>query len=220
LFSIGLETEPTKPWESTVSNPEPAGVAAQRPADAESLHLFLFDDVKSEEAAATPSPADASEPISFDSLSPWPANVASPALAEKLLKGAEAPELLRPSIKRVQETLSPLERAALYGEAVPFDSAPLRDAVLVRWRLTAAIELQPAAEAEAEPAAAEPEPRRPRVDLAALEQLLTDADVALAALRAPDQAVEELKAGFSAARGTLAKEAVRLAEVSRALAHQ
>jgi|GEM_PF-3886274 len=225
VFSIDLEPKRPNPWESTISapeNPAPA-VSAEPPADPESLRQLLFDDVKSAApAAAPPPPTDASGPIGFDSLSPWPANIATAAVAEKLLKGSDAPEPLRSSIKRVQETLSPLERAALHGEVLPFDPAPLRNAVLVRWRLVAAIELQPASEPESQPnsAPAETESRPLRVDLAALEQLLTDADVALASLRAPDDSYEEIRSGFNAARAVLAKEAVRLAEASRALAHQ
>lgn len=183
-----------------------AGADSAKSSDSTSLHLLLFDDLNPTDSSSPTAASEAEAKISFDSVALWPGSVPSTAVAQKLLLGSEAPEAFRASVKQVLEALGPLERAALLGEVLPFDPAPLRQAVLVRWRLVAALQLQPAPGA--------------RIDTAALDLLVTEADSALSAVRAPADCYAEIKSGYDTARAALAREAVKLAEASRAFAHE
>jgi len=187
------------------NSPADAAFGGERPAAAgpSPLHALLFEDVDASDPYASGLAADPAYDAFFDPAALWPRGLLSSQLAAKLLTSAEPPELLQPSIRRLQSALVPIERAALDGGALPFDGEPLRKAVLLRWQLSAALDLKPPVESN--------------IDTAALDHLLAETDVVLCGLQVPADAPKETRRAFDSARTGLVKQAVRLAEVARTL---
>jgi hypothetical protein len=167
------------------------------------LHALLFEDVDVSDPYLAGLATDPTFDAFFDPAAPWPRGVLSSQLAARLLTSAEPPELLQPSIRRLQSALGPIERAALEGGGLPFEGEPLRKAVLLRWQPSAALDLKPPVEGS--------------IDTAALDHLLAETDVVLSGLQVPTDAPKETRRAFDSARTGLVKEAVRLAELARTL---
>jgi hypothetical protein len=187
-----------------IANVAKEAVSNERPAtDPSPLHALLFEDVDASDPYASGVAADPAYDAFFDPAALWPRGVLSSQLAVKLITSAEPPESLQPSIRRLQSALGPIERAALDGGGLAFDSEPLRKAVLLRWQLSAALDIRPPAE--------------DNIDTAALDHLLAETEVVLSGLQVATDARKETRRAFDSARTGLVKEALRLAEVARTL---
>jgi len=130
----------------------------------------------------------------------WPCNVPSNAQASQLFSADRARADKDGPSGKLWSSLTETETNALMGQQSSLDLTALRHATLVRWRLANALETKP--------------PPGSPVDVAALEQLLNEADAALSKVQVPDAATEAVRAGYASARRALAKEAVALSEVA------
>jgi hypothetical protein len=101
-------------------------------------------------------------------------------------------------LERFLKTVSEAGQSLLAGELVEFDAAPFFGAVASRFRIAVALEQRPASSQH--------------VDTQSLEQLLAQADRAIAALRAAEDAADGGLPVFEAERGALVKAAVLLSE--------
>jgi hypothetical protein len=182
-----------------------------------SLHSLVMEeegDAAAPVAAAAPvlSPVGPAAPIipSAPLLQPtkaapvvkWPADVPSHAQAEQILSGgAEAPAALHETTRNILASCSEIETAALWGNELPFDPAGVRNAVVMKWRLAAALTLQPTGTAG--------------IDGPALDALLVEVDDAMAKLPPADGLDEATVQALGELRGALARDAVALSEVAQ-----
>jgi hypothetical protein len=155
--------------------------------------------------AALFGPAEASAnveaaPLQLPQSGDWPRTVPSAIDALNVLTGVvAAPPSLSSLSERIAQSLGSLAREALTEHHREFDTSLLLGSIAARWRIGAAKELRPQ--------------QTGPVDTGALEQLLTDADHALAGLlQLGPEASAEVRALFNAERGALAHSAVALAQ--------
>jgi hypothetical protein len=165
-------------------------------APSNSLFTALFGQEGGDQGSAAPAP------IKINPQVEWPRGVPSAFDALSLLTGvASVPPELGPVTDRIAASLGERARLALTKHHQTFNSQLLLGSVGARWRIAAAHELKPK---QAAPVATD-----------ALEQLLADADLALAGLRqVPADVPAEVKAVFDYERNALARAAVGLAEVA------
>ncbi len=111
------------------------------------------------------------------------------------------------AIESLWSTLTEVELGTLLERPSALDLSALKEAVIVRWRLTHALETKPA--------------RGVPIDLGALEGLLKEADTALTNLQTPPEAATAtVRASFASARAALAKNAVALSNFAAEFAQQ
>ncbi len=110
------------------------------------------------------------------------------------------------TLAKLRSQLTEVESSSLKAGGGAIDLSGLRNAVVTRFRLAAALGVKP------EPGVA--------VDSAALEELLDETDVVLSILQLPEAATERVRAAFSAARSAMAKDAVALSEIAAELARR
>lgn len=121
----------------------------------------------------------------------WPGNVPSQEQALAVLRGRQTLAVSLPGARKLQEKLTQPEREALLQEGV---GNALSEALAVRWRLAAALDLLLTSEG--------------RVDQVALDALMAEVDRALAALRATDTPSPELALAIDRTFESLTQEAV------------
>jgi hypothetical protein len=167
----------------------------------------LFDDEPAPEPKPPATPAAPAPPAGAKPPPPpappgdrdWPASILSLAEASGFLRGErEVTPALAPALERFLKTVSEAGQSLLAGELVEFDAAPFFGAVASRFRIAVALEQRPASSQH--------------VDTESLEQLLAQADRAIAALRAAEDAGDGGHKVFEAERGALVKAAVVLSE--------
>ncbi len=112
---------------------------------------------------------------------------------------------LRPVTEKVVAALSTAEKAAAQGQKLPFDPAPMRRAVGLRWQVAAAIDTLP--------------PLGTKLDQGAVQAILVGIDEVLAELKeqADDAGPEALRA-LETVRHALVKEAIDLTEALQQVA--
>ena len=155
-------------------------------------------------AAAEPTPPPASMPTAV-----WPGTVLSAtdglAVVRAALSGLWPEQRLRPVTERVVAALSTAEKAAAQGQKLPFDPAPVRRAVGLRWQVAAAVDTLPSPGAQ--------------VDPAAVQAILVGIDEVLAALKEQsDDAGPEALRAIETVRHALVKEAIDLTEALQQVA--
>jgi hypothetical protein len=121
----------------------------------------------------------------------WPGNVPSQEQAVEVLRGRQTLAMSLPGARKLQEKLTQPEREALLTNGV---ADALREALGVRWRLAAALDLLLTSEG--------------RVDQSALDALMAEVDRALEALRATNAASPELALAIDRTYEALTQEAV------------
>jgi hypothetical protein len=198
--------------------PAAAAVAARptpapaRPSEGAAREA-AFDAIFTEEAVAgaptRPPAADPSPPPSPASSTVWPGTVLSAddglSVVRAALSGLWPEQRLRPVTERLLAALSTAEKAAAQGHELPFDPAPVRRAVGIRWQVAAAIDTRP--------------PLGAQVDQGAVQAILMGIDEVLAALKeqSDDAAPEALRA-IETVRHALVKEAIDLTEALQQVA--
>lgn len=153
-------------------------------------------------AAVAPSPAPAPESVEAE----LPSDEDLAALLGDALAGVlPAHAGLRQLAQRVAGSLSALERAALTGDELPCDPAPLRTAALLRWRVEAVLER---ARGGSGP-----------IDAPSAARLPAALDRALQALQESSGAMPAAaKAEVAAIRNALVREAIHLTDALARLA--
>ena len=154
--------------------------------------------------AAAPIPPPASVPTAV-----WPGTVLSAtdglAVVRAALSGLWPEQQLRPVTEKVVAALSTAEKAAAQGQKLPFDPAPMRRAVGLRWQVAAAIDTLP--------------PLGTKLDQGAVQAILLGIDEVLAELKeqADDAGPEALRA-LETVRHALVREAIDLTEALQQVA--
>ncbi|HET8724272.1 MAG TPA: hypothetical protein VFM53_08685 [Anaeromyxobacteraceae bacterium] len=169
----------------------------------------LFDE--SVAADLTPVPIAASAPAGAmpPPSATWPANVLSAddglSVVRAALSGLWPEARLRPVTEAVVASLSTAEKAAALGQNLPFDAAPVRRAVGLRWQVASALDSLP--------------PTGSPVDQHAVQAILLGIDEVLAALKeqGDDAGPESLRA-VESVRHALVKEAIDLTEALQGIA--
>ncbi len=197
--------------------PTPGPLPAPPPAPAASAAGDAqFDAIFEDEAAAdaaTPPP----EPVPVPEPTPpptapssvWPGTVLSAtdglAVVRAALSGLWPEQRLRPVTERLVASLSTAEKAAAVGQKLPFDAAPVRRAIGLRWQVAAAIDTLPALGAQ--------------IDQIAVQDILVGIDDVLAEMKieSEDVAPEVLRA-LEGIRHALVKEAIDLTEALQQVA--
>ena len=172
----------------------------------ESKSLFDFPDASLEQSPSRTSSASGSRQPTDFGAAPWPSGVPQPERALELLRGKVQDETWSGSLAKLRSQLTDVESSALKPGGASINLSGLKDAVVTRFRLAAALSVKP------EPGAA--------VDGAALERLLDQTDVVLSKLKLPEAATEPVRAAFSAARSAMARDAVALSEIAAELARR
>jgi hypothetical protein len=165
--------------------------------------------------AAVPGPvptAAATAPMAPPSAPPplavWPGTVLSATDGQAVVRAALSglwpePHLLA-TTRKVVEGLSTAEKAATLGQKLPFDPAPVRRAVGLRWQVAVALDTLPVQGAE--------------VDRPAVQAILGGIDEVLAQLKiVTDDASPEAMRALEAIRHDLVKEAIDLTEALQKL---
>ena len=139
----------------------------------------------------------------------WPGTVLSAddglAVVRAALSGLWPEQRLRPVTEKVVAALSTAEKAAAQGHKLPFDPAPVRRAVGLRWQVAAAIDALPV-------------PGAP-IDQGAVQAILGGIDDVLSALKEQsDDAGPEALRAIETVRHTLVKEAIDLTEALQQVA--
>jgi hypothetical protein len=129
----------------------------------------------------------------------WPANVPLQDKALEVLRGELKLAASLPGARKIQESLTQPERESLHPDS---PAEALREALCVRWRLAAAQDLRPNSDG--------------KVDPAALNALLADADRALDALQAVTAPTTELALAIDRTCETLTQEAIDFTSQARA----
>ena len=223
--SPALRPAPTPGVRAAPTPPRPAVTPAARaaptprpPPPVEDPFEGIFDDA---EEAGTPAsaPAPAPVPLAAAPAAPpptappatavWPATVLAAAdglgIVRAALSGLWPEPRLRPTTERVVAGLSTAERAAALGQKLPFDAAPVRRAVGLRWQVAAALDTLP--------------PQGAPVDQPAIQAILGGIDEVLGTLKdlSDDAAPEALRA-LETVRHALVKEAIDLTEALQSVA--
>ena len=139
----------------------------------------------------------------------WPGTVLSAtdglAVVRAALSGLWPEQRLRPVTEKLVAALSTAEKASALGQKLPFDPAPVRRAIGLRWQVAAAIETLP--------------PTGAQVDQAAVQGILGAIDDVLAELKVlcDDAGPEPLRA-LERVRHALVKEAIDLTEALQQVA--
>ncbi|HQR29467.1 MAG TPA: hypothetical protein PLL32_03590, partial [Anaeromyxobacteraceae bacterium] len=188
--------------------PQPARPSAASGSAGESFE-GLFDE--SVAAELTPVPVAAAAPAGGmpPASATWPANVLSAddglSVVRAALSGLWPEARLRPVTESVVASLSTAEKAAALGQNLPFDAAPVRRAVGLRWQVAAALASLP--------------PSGSPVDQQAVQSILLGIDEVLAALKeqSDDAGPESLRA-VESVRHALVKEAIDLTEALQGVA--
>src|SRR5712692_1388516 len=190
----------------TLAPPGAIGVAGVSPTALESKSLFDFLDASSGQSLSGTTSASASvQPTDFGGAL-WPSGVPQPERALDLLRGKVHDETWSATLAKLRSQLTDVESSVLKPGGGAIDLSGLKNAVLTRFRLAAALSVKP------EPGVA--------VDGAALELLLDETDVVLSKLKLPEAATEPVRAAFSAARSAMARDAVALSEIAAELARR
>jgi hypothetical protein len=191
--------------------PRPVMTPAPRPAMAPPVPLDgLFDEeavadaTTSEPAAAAAAAVPVAPPPSAPApLAVWPGTVLSAvdgqAVVRAALSGIWPEPRLRAATEKLVASLSTAEKAATLGQKLPFDPAPVRRAVGLRWQMAAALETLPVHGAQ--------------VDQPAVQAILGGIDDVLASLKtlSDDARPEDLRA-LEGVRHALVKEAIDLTD--------
>jgi hypothetical protein len=190
--------------------------APQRPtADLAEGSAFdtIFDDESGDDGAGgvvAPLPvAEPPPPPPSATSTVWPATVLSAddglAVVRAALSGLWPEQRLRRVTEKVVAALSTAEKAAAQGHKLPFDPAPVRRAVGLRWQVAAAIDVLPL-------------PGAP-IDQGAVQAILGGIDDVLSALKEQsDDAGPEVLRAIETVRHTLVKEAIDLTEALQQVA--
>jgi hypothetical protein len=211
---------PATPRPAVATTPSPSPVPVARPAPSPlpaPAQDVNFEGIFEEEAAvdpATPEPVTArpveATPAPYaPTSSVWPGTVLSAAdglaVVRAALSGLWPEQPLRPVTEKVVAALSTAEKAAALGQKLPFDAAPVRRAVGLRWQVAAAIDTLP--------------PVGAPIDQASVQAILVGIDEVLAELKveADDAAPEALRA-VEAVRHELVREAIDLTEALQQVA--
>ncbi len=133
----------------------------------------------------------------------WPANVPSQEKALEVLRGELKLAASLPGARKIQESLTQPERESLQPDS---PAEALREALCVRWRLAAAQDMRANSEG--------------KVDPAALNALLADAERILDALQAVTAPSTELALAIDRTCETLTQEAIDFTSQARAPAPQ
>jgi len=227
---VAVRPAPTPPPPAATPRPRPVmaapGPPAARPpaptpspspppsisAEDEDLSFEGIFDEETVADAAAPLPAAAAAPIPPPASVPtavWPGTVLSAtdglAVVRAALSGLWPEQQLRPVTEKVVASLSTAEKAAAQGQKLPFDPAPMRRAVGLRWQVAAAIDTLP--------------PPGTRLDQAAIQSILLGIDEVLAGLKeqADDAGPEALRA-LETVRHALVREAIDLTEALQQVA--
>ena len=119
--------------------------------------------------------------------------------------GSGPEQRLRPVTEKLVAALSTAEKASALGQKLPFDPAPVRRAVGLRWQVAAAIETLP--------------PMGAQVDQGAVQGILGGIDDVLAELKVlSDDAGPEALRALEGVRHALVKEAIDLTEALQQVA--
>ncbi len=184
----------------------------------ESAFDTIFDEEPGDEAAggvaaggvAMPLPAaELPSPPPSVTSTVWPGTVLSPedglAVVRAALSGLWPEQGLRRVTEKVVAALSTAEKAAAQGQKLPFDPAPVRRAVGLRWQVAAAIDALP--------------PLGAQIDQGAVQAILGGIDDVLSALKEQsDDAGPEALRAIETVRHTLVKEAIDLTEALQQVA--
>jgi hypothetical protein len=182
---------------------------APRPAVAPPGPLDALFDEEAAAAATTSAPAAvaavpaAPPPSAPAPLAVWPGTVLSAvdgqAVVRAALSGLWPEQRLRAATEKLVAGLSTAEKAATLGQKLPFDPAPVRRAVGLRWQMAAALDTLPVHGAQ--------------VDQPAVQAILGGIDDVLASLKtlSDDARPEDLRA-LEGVRHALVKEAIDLTE--------
>jgi hypothetical protein len=202
-------TTPVMPRVPAATPPRPSAPVATPPGPAESFD-GLFDESVAPDLTPVPLPtADAAPPTAPAPAATWPASVLSAAdglsVVRAALSGLWPEARLRPVTEAVVGSLSTAEKAAALGQKLPFDAAPVRRAVGLRWQVAAALDSLP--------------PTGSPVDQQAVQGILLGIDEVLGALKeqGDDAGPESLRA-VEAVRHALVKEAIDLTEALQKVA--
>jgi hypothetical protein len=187
--------------------PRPVMTPAPRPAAAPPGPLdALFD----QEGAADATPSEPAAVAAIPAAPPppaplavWPGTVLSAvdgqAVVGAALSGLWPEQRLRAATEKLVASLSTAEKAATLGQKLPFDPAPVRRAVGLRWQMAAALDTLPVHGAQ--------------VDQASVQAILGGIDDVLAALKTlSDDANPEALRALEGVRHALVKEAIDLTE--------
>jgi hypothetical protein len=189
--------------------PRPVMTPAPRPAMAPPGPLdALFDeeaaaDANTSEPAAVAAVPAAPPPPAPAPLAVWPGTLLSAvdgqAVVRAALSGLWPEQRLRAATEKLVASLSTAEKAATLGQKLPFDPAPVRRAVGLRWQMAAALDTLPVHGAQ--------------VDQPAVQAILGGIDDVLASLKtlSDDARPEDLRA-LEGVRHALVKEAIDLTE--------
>ena len=192
-------------------SPTPAPVPVPAGGDEESTFESIFDDDGAPEVPAAPperSDVPAAPPPSMPT-SVWPGTVLSAtdglAVVRAALSGLWPEQRLRPVTEKLVAALSTAEKASALGQKLPFDPAPVRRAIGLRWQVAAAIETLP--------------PMGAQVDQGAVQGILGGIDDVLAELKVLcDDAGPEALRALEGVRHALVKEAIDLTEALQQVA--
>ena len=211
-----MSPAPTPAPVRPAATPAPVRPAPTPVPDAPSSGDAQFDTLFEYEGAADaatppPAPVPAPEPTSPPS-SPstvWPGTVLSAtdglAVVRAALSGLWPEQRLRPVTERLVAVLTTAEKAAALGQKLPFDAAPVKRAVGLRWQVAAAIETLP--------------PLGAKVDQVAVQDILVGIDEVLAELKVESEDVgPEVLRALEAVRHALVKEAIDLTEALQQVA--
>lgn len=211
-----MRPTPTLPPSDATPHPRPAQrpsrpVAVPAAAGEASFDSLFDEESEADEVASLPDPASQSVPPPVHApTSVWPGTVLSAtdglAVVRAALSGLWPEQQLRPVTERVVAALSAAERAAVEGQALPFDPAPVQRAVGLRWQVAAAIETLP--------------PPGAPIDQGAVQDILVGIDEVLATLKeqSDDAAGTESLRALEAVRHGLVKEAIDLTEALQQVA--
>jgi hypothetical protein len=190
--------------------------APKRPS-ADLAEESAFDTLFDEEAGgvvaggeATPLPAaEPPPPPPSVTSTVWPATVLSGddglSVVRAALSGLWPEQRLRRVTEKVVAALSTAEKAAAQGHKLPFDPAPVRRAVGLRWQVAAAIDALP--------------PVGAPIDQGAVQAILGGIDDVLSALKEQsDDAGPEALRAIETVRHALVKEAIDLTEALQQVA--
>jgi len=192
-------------------SPTPAPAPAPPVGDERATFETIFDDDGAPAAPAAPPgpPAELAAPPPSVPTAVWPGTVLSAtdglAVVRAALSGLWPEQRLRPVTEKLVAALSNAEKASALGQKLPFDPAPVRRAIGLRWQVAAAIETLP--------------PMGAQVDQAAVQAILGGIDDVLAELKEQsDDAGPEALRALEGVRHALVKEAIDLTEALQQVA--
>jgi hypothetical protein len=214
-----MATQPGQTVRPAVAAVKAAPTPAPKRPSADLAEESAFDTIFDEESGdegpggavaggvATPGPAAEAPPSVTSTV--WPGTVLSAddglAVVRAALSGLWPEQRLRRVTEKVVAALSTAEKAAAQGHKLPFDPAPVRQAVGLRWQVAAAIDALP--------------PVGAPIDQGAVQAILGGIDDVLSALKEQsDDAGPEALRAIETVRHTLVKEAIDLTEALQQVA--